>query len=199
LPDSKRAFRRNAPLFAAHLSSLPTRTVTDHRLVCRFLEEEGNISALIRFKGSTRRERIITVVNGCQIYVFQRVLPNPEDPRKVTTAESSYSYGLGQNLEDDWLIRYDYVPERAEIDPEYQYPVGHVHFSGNSETYDAFKLDGKKLLHKLHSPTRRISLEDFLEHLIIELKVPTKRGKDSALELLAESRRISEEEKQTRL
>ncbi len=166
--------------------------------MCRILEEGENISALVRFKGSTRRERIVTLGNGCQIYVFQRILPNPEDPRKVTTAESSYSYGLGQNLEDDWLIRYDYVPERAESDPEYQYPVGHVHFGGNSETYEAFEMDDKKPLHKLHFPTGRISLEDFLEHLIIELGVPARQGKENALELLAESRRIFEDEQQTR-
>lgn len=102
-----------------------TRTVTDRRLVCRILEEGGDISVVVRFKGSTRRERIVTLGNGCQIYVFQRILPNPKDPRKVTTAESSYSYGLGQDLEEDWLVRYDYVPERAESDLEYQYPVGH--------------------------------------------------------------------------
>lgn len=176
-----------------------TRTVTDHRLVCRILEEGENISALVRFKGSTRGERIVTLGNGCQIYVFQRILPNSEDPRKVTTAESSYSYGVGQDLEDDWLVRYDYVPERAESDPEYQYPVGHLHFGGHSETYEAFEMEDKKPLHKLHFPTRRVSLEDFLEHLIVELKVPTRRGKDEALELLAESRRIFEGDKRTRL
>jgi hypothetical protein len=175
LPDSGSAFRRNAPLFAAHLSSLLTRTVTDQPLVCRFHEEEGVVSAFIRFKGRTRRERIVTLGNGCRIYVFQRLLPHPRDPRKVTTAESSYSYGVGQNLEDDWLIRYDYVPERAEKDPEYRYPVGHVHF-----------------------PTRRVSLEDFLEHLVVEMKVPTRRGQAKTLELLAESRRRFETEKRTR-
>jgi hypothetical protein len=198
LPDSGRAFRRNAPQFAAHLSSLLTRTVTDQPLVCRFHEEEGLVSAFIRFRGRTRRERTATLGNGCQIYVFQRVLPNPKDPRKVTTSESSYSYGVGQNLEDDWLIRYDYVPERAERDPEYKYPIGHVHFNGYSESYEAFEMDDKKPLHKLHFPTRRVSLEDFIEHLIIEMGVPTKRGQEKALELLAESRKRFETEKRTR-
>ena len=98
MPDSSRAFRRNAPLFAAHLSSLLTRTVTDQPLVCRFHEEEGLVSAFIRFRGNTRRERIVTLGNGCQIYDFQRIIPNLEGPRKVTTAESSYSYGLA------WII-----------------------------------------------------------------------------------------------
>lgn len=166
--------------------------------MCRILEEEGNISALIRFRGRTRRERIVTLGNGCQISVFQRILPNPDDPRKVTTAESSYSYGVGRNLEDDWLIRYDYVPERAEADPEYQYPVGHVHFNGYSETYEDFEMADKKPLHKLHFPTRRVSLEDFLEHLIVEMGAPTRQGKDKALELLAESRRTFQSEKRTK-
>ncbi len=198
MPASDKAFRRNAPQFAAHLSSLLTRTVTDHPLVCRIPEEEGHISALIRFRGQSRRERTVTLGNGCQISVFQRILPNPEDPRKVTIAESSYSYGVGQNLEEDWLVRYDYVPERAETDPEYQYPVGHIHFNGYSETYEAFEMADKKPLHKLHFPTQRISLEDFLEHLIVEMGVPTKQSKDEALELLAESRRTFQSEKRTR-
>ena len=143
----------------------------------RFHEEEGLVSAFIRFRGSTRRERIVTLGNGCQIYVFQRGQPNPEEPSTVTTAESSYSYGVGQNLEEDWLIRYDYVPERAERDPEYKYPVGHVHLNGYSESYEAFEMDNKKPLHKLHFPIRRVSLEDFMEHLIIEMGVPISGGK----------------------
>ena len=198
MPGSDRAFRRNASEFAAHLSSLLTRTVTDHPLVCRFHEEVGIVTALIRFKGATRRERIVTLGNGCQIYVFQRVLPNPEDTSKVTTAESSYSYGLDRDLENDWLIRYDYVPERAERDPEYNYPVGHVHFNGYSETYQAFEIADKKPLYKLHFPTRRVSLEDFVEHLIWELGVPTKQGDEQTMRLLAESREKFENEKRTK-
>lgn len=198
MPDSNRAFRRNAPKFAAHLSALLTRTITDHVLVCRLHEEEGIASAFICFKGSTRRERIVTLGNGCQIYVFQRILPNLEDSSKVTTAESSYSYGVGQNLEEDWLIRYDYVPERASSDSEYQYPVGHIHFNGYSESYESFEMDDKKPLHKLHFPTRRISLEDFVEHVIVEMGVPTKQGERKSLELLAESREGFEKEKRTK-
>lgn len=198
MPDSSRAFRRNAPLFAAHLSSPLTRTVTDQPLVCRFHEEEGLVSAFIRFRGSTRRERIVTLGNGCQIYVFQRVLPNPEDPRKVTTVESSYSYGVGGDFENDWLIRYDYVPDRAGSDPEYKYPAGHVHFNGYSETYEAFGMGDKKPLYKLHFPTRRVSLEDFVEHLVVEMEAPTRHGQEKALELLAESRERFENEKRTR-
>jgi hypothetical protein len=58
--------------------------------VCRFHEEEEVVSAFIRFKGAPKCERIVTLGNGCQIYVFRRVLSNPEDSRKITTAESSY-------------------------------------------------------------------------------------------------------------
>ena len=140
----------------------------------------------------------MTLGNGCQISVFQRILPSPGDTRKVTIAESSYSYGVGRNLEEDWLVRYDYVSERAETDPEYQYPVGHIHFNGYSEIYEAFEMADKKPLHKLHFPTKRVSLEDFLEHLIVEIGAPTKQGKDEALELLAESRRTFQSEKWTK-
>jgi hypothetical protein len=61
-----------------------------------------------------------------------------------------------------------------------------------------FEGEGKKQLDRLHFPTRRISLEDFIEHLIVELRVPTKRGEEAALEVLAESRRTFEEEKRTK-
>ncbi len=59
-------------------------------------------------------------------------------------------------------------------------------------------MDNKKPLHKLHFPTQHVGLEDFIEHLIIEMGVPTKRGQDKALQLLAESRKRFETEKRTK-
>ncbi len=135
-------------------------------------------NGLIRFQDRERRPIEVEFANGCKIRVLQRIVPNPEEPEeKVGTANYSYAYGFGENLDEGWLVRYDYVPEKAEREDGYQYPVGHVHFNGCSEAYEGFEVEGKSQLHKLHFPTRRISLEDFIEHLIIELRVPTKCGR----------------------
>lgn len=197
----RKAFGRNARGFTDHLSSLFTRTITDVSLGARVLPE-GSTSphtALIRFQDTDRSPTEVVLDNGCRVRILQRIVPHPEKPEdKVTTAEYSYAYGFGENLDEGWLVRYDYVPEMAESDEEYEYPVGHVHFNGYSEAYEAFEVEGKKRLERLHFPTRRISIEDFIEHLIVEIGVPTKRGKKAALEVLAESRRTFEREKRTK-
>ncbi len=116
------------------------------------------------------------------------MLPNPQGRTwKVTTVEYSYSYLLPPGSDEDWLLRYDYVPEEAG-NPEYKYPVAHVHFNGTSKAYESFTIPGKKPLPKIHCPTGRIALEDFIEHLIIEHRVPTHGDEKEALALLAQSR-----------
>jgi len=94
-------------------------------------------------------------------------------------------------------LRYDYVPEQA-TKPEYEYPVARVHFNGTSESYNNLAVSEDKPLHKLHCPTARITLEDFIEHMIIEFDAPTHGSKEAALELLADSRSTFQKEKRTR-
>lgn len=170
--------------------------VTDHPLTCRIPEDEEGTQAFIRFKGQDRESRTITLGNGLRVYVYQRVLPNPKDHRKVTTAEYQYMYGYGVPLKEHWIARWDYVPEE-EGNPEYDYPVAHVHFNGSPRAYDELPVEGKTPFHKLHFPTKRIAFEDFLEHLIVELKVPLRSGidKKKARELLADSRRGFEDKR----
>jgi len=197
----RKAFERNARGFTDHLSSLFTRTITDVPLGSRlfFDEETGTDNVLIRFLDNERRPVEVEAGNGCRIRVLQRIVPNPDNPQeKVRTANYSYAYGFGENLDEGWLVRYDYVPERAERDEEYEYPVGHVHFNGRSEAYERLEMEGKKELDRLHFPTRRVGLEDFIEHLVVEMGVPTKRGNGAALKVLAESRETFENEKRTR-
>lgn len=184
LPDIRAALQRNARKYTEHLSSLLTGTITDIPLVCQ-IPREGDPQALIRFRGENRESRTIALGNGLRIYVFQRILPNPDDSRKVTTAEYQYSYGFGEPYKEKWIARWDYVPEEEEK-PEYSYPVAHVHFNGTSSGYGEF--GGKdKPLHKLHFPTKRIALENFLEHLVVELNVPAKGGERKALDLFRDS------------
>lgn len=197
----RKAFERNARGFTDHLSSLFTRTITDVSLESRrfFDAETGTDNALIRFQDRERRPTDVRFDNGCRVRILQRIVPNPDNPQeKVRTANYSYAYGFGDSLDEGWLVRYDYVPERAERDEEYEYPVGHVHFNGRSEPYGLLEIEGKKGLDRLHFPTRRISMEDFIEHLVVEIGVPTKHGKEAAREVLAESRETFEREKRTK-
>jgi hypothetical protein len=194
LPDSEEtALRRKAPPFAKHLSSLFTRTITDHALRCEFVfdQRRKRHNALIRFRDT----KGITLGNGCRIRVLQRILLNPDDSSKVTTAEYQYMYGFSEDLDNEWTLRYEYVPEEAEFNPKFKYPVGHVHFNGISSSYERFQADDKKPYPDLHCPTRRIAVEDFIEHLITELRVPTKRAESECLELLDESRKTYEGKK----
>ena len=106
-----------------------------------------------------------------------------------------YSYILGLNPRTDWLARWDYEPDKKTN----QYPVPHVHFNGTSEAYDDFPARYQdKPLHDLHFPTDRITIEDFIEHLIIEFDTPTHHGKQAALELLDERRREFHKQRRTR-
>lgn len=179
-------FRRNAAKYTEHLSSLLTKTVTDQPLKALNAPPNG---ARIAFRdgGELGGRRSVELANGLWIRVFQLIRPNPGDGSKVQTAEYSYVYASSADADNDWLVRYDYVPEEASS-PGYRYPVAHVHFNGYSEKYERLAIPGKKPLEKLHFPTRRISLEDFIEHLIIEFAVPTRSDPEEALELLSDSR-----------
>lgn len=120
--------------------------------------------------------------------MLHRVVPNPDDDSKVMTAQYSYACGFGELLGDGWLARYEYDPEQAIKDPEYKYSVAHVHFNGHSEGYNPGAIPEGKSLQDLHFPTRRIALEDFVEHLIVELGVEPRGSRKAALRILADSR-----------
>lgn len=179
-------FRRNAARYTERLSSLLTRTVTDQPLKARNVPPNG---ARIAFRdgGELGGRRSVELANGLRIRVSQLIRPDPSDGSKVQTAEYSYVYASSVDADNDWLVRYDYVPEEASL-AEYRYPVAHVHFNGYSEHYERLAIAGKKPLERLHFPTRRILLEDFIEHLIIEFAIPTKCDPEEALELLSDSR-----------
>ena len=156
--------------------------------------------AFISFRGAERfgDSPSVELGNGCWIRVSQTILPHPKDSNKVTTASYSYSYALGPDPDQDWLLRYDYVPDEPTKNPEYEYPVAHVHFNGVSEAYNRLDQAEDKPLHKLHCPTERITIEDFIEHLIIEFDALTGTEKTAALKLLHESRKKFHEQHRTR-
>ncbi|MDN5696564.1 MAG: hypothetical protein L0G70_01165 [Rubrobacter sp.] len=84
------------------------------------------------------------------------------------------------------------------MEDDYEYPTAHLHFNGYSEDYESFYLENKKALHKLHFPSGRISLEDFIEHLIVEFGLLSEHKKRQAVQLLEESRSTFETSKRTR-
>lgn len=187
MPDSRERFKNNAELFAKHLSSLITRTLpVDRTLLCKTIydDKEERWNALIQLRPQT-----VTFENGYGIRILHRVIPNPDNDRKVMTANYSYAYGFGTLLEDGWLMRYEYDPEQLIKDPSYEYSVAHVHFNGESEGYEPTATPEAKPLHKLHFPTRRIFFEDFIEHLIVEMGVMPRKSKKAALEILDDSRK----------
>ncbi len=185
------SFERSAREFADALSSLLTRTITYQPLVCSFV---GRLNvALLQFRPDPElpERRYVELENGCWVSVLQRVVPNPEDPDRVRTAAYSYSYSLGPNPDEEWLVRYDYVPERSQ-DPEHPYPASHVHVNATNGSYDEFMASSgeDRPLSQVHFPTGRISLQDFVEHLLVEFRVPILYGRSmrEALEILEEGR-----------
>jgi hypothetical protein len=105
-----------------------------------------------------------------------------------------YAYALGPDPKTDWLLRYDdYAPYRPT-----KYPTAHVHFNGVSDAYSKFSNPGGKALRDVHCPTDRITIEDFIEHLILEYDAPTRDGKAAALRFLGQSRKRFHEQDRTR-
>lgn len=194
------AFRRNAPGFTEHLSSLLTQTITEHPLVCKFLP--GRAQALIRFRGDdTQSTRVyVPLRNGNSLCILQRIGPHPDPEKakdKVTTLEYLYAFRLGNDPTREPLVRYEYVPEEA-ANESYPYPKGHVHLSASVPEYDTLIAPARNPFHQIHFPTGRICLEDFIELLIVEFRVPTHGDRAEALKLLRGSKHVFLEQKKTK-
>jgi hypothetical protein len=186
------AFRRAAQEFADQLSKTLTRTISLIPLRCRFVRGKNEANLTFVPPAEDPNRRYVELANGCWVNVHQRLVPNANDPKIVSTARYSYSYSLGPDFDADWLVRNDYESE-VEGNPDYPYPVSHVHVNGTNEAYTEFVKNTQgedKPLSDVHLPTRRISLEDFIEHLIVEFKVPLLEGKTVAeiLTILNEGR-----------
>jgi len=175
------AFERNARRFADELSEALTGTISHVHLQYQPIPWKDQPGALLEFAPSNNDPdlRYVRLENGTWINVVQRLTPNADNPKVVSTAKYSYSYSLGPDPDKDWLVRYDYEPEK-EQDDEYPYPISHVHVNARNAIYDEFitKIKDKYTpLSHIHLPTKRISLEDFIDHLRVEFKVPLLHGK----------------------
>jgi hypothetical protein len=186
------AFRRKAQEFADELSKTLTQTMSPVPLRCRFVRGKNEASLTFVPPQENPDRRYVELANGCWVNVHQRLIPNRTNPKIVSTARYSYSYSLSPNFDDDWLVRYDYEPEEVD-NPEYPYPISHVHVNGINESYTEFmdRQGESKVLSDVHLPTKRISLEDFIEHLVVEFRVPLLEDKteEEVRDILEEGRR----------
>lgn len=99
----------------------------------------------------------------------------------VSTIATSISYRCSPEMRsEDWIIRYEYERGQAEAG-SYPYPVSHLHVNAEPRWYR-----GAKPFPDLHLPTRRLSLEEIIRHLIVEHDVPTLGPKQDALDFLDE-------------
>jgi hypothetical protein len=172
------AFRRGAQEFADELSKTLTTTISPVALRCRFVKGKNEANLTFVPPKEEPDRRYVELENGCWINVHQRLVPNKNKPKKVSTAKHSYSYSLSPNFDRDWLVRYDYEPEE-EDNLNYPYPISHVHINGVNESYRKFMVaqGEKKVLSDIHLPTKRIGLEDFIRHLLVEFRVPILKGR----------------------
>lgn len=185
------SFRRNAQEYREYLSSIATQTITRQPLACDFIG--GKQQALIHF-----RNGYTLLGNRCTLRILQRIGPHPSDEAKVTTLEYLYAFRIGSDPQQEPLVRYEYLSELA-VPEGYRYPRGHVHLSANVPEYDKLiERYEKKPLHQVHFPAGRISLEEFIELLIVEFHVPTHNGLEQARAFLKESRQVFLEEKKTK-
>jgi hypothetical protein len=99
--------------------------------------------------------------------------------RAVTTVAASIAYRCSAEMRsDDWIFRYDYERDSPEM---YPYPTAYLHVNAQPAYYR-----GVKPFPDLHLPTRRLSLEEIIRHLIVEHDVPTFGPKQAALDFLTE-------------
>lgn len=109
---------------------------------------------------------------------------------KMTTLSYSYQYSATSPEDPDWILRYEYEVE--PLNPKAKYPAGHLHVNAKPENYD--RVETVKDFPSLHLPTRRLSLEEIVWHLINE-HTPGISGayKEECFELLNESKTGYEE------
>lgn len=143
-------------------------------------------------------QRHAPLQNGYLLRIYQRLAPHPDYKEKVTTLQASYALILGDDPDTDWFVRYDYEPEEGR-NPNYQYPVAHVHINATSQLYDSHVTRyGGETLSSLHFPTGRLAIEDFIEFLIVQWRIPVCQGtSDEAVRFLRTSAETFRSEKQT--
>jgi hypothetical protein len=109
----------------------------------------------LKNKGFLKFEHVVRVLDATR----------PErNLNKMATISYSYQYSTTSPEDSDWVFRYEYEVEA--VDPHSRYPAGHLHV--NSEPKNYAQIETVKGFPSLHLPTRRLSLEEIIWHLINE-------------------------------
>lgn len=118
-------------------------------------------------------------------------VPGPERRlNKMATISYSCQYSTTSPDDPDWVFRYEY--ETEPLDARARYPVGHLHVNAEPRNYS--QIETIKGFSSLHFPTRRLTLEEILWHLINEYTPSVSNvEKDEWFELLNESKAGYEE------
>jgi hypothetical protein len=152
------------------------RTISQARLG---LHLQTRDSALIAHRDQrTRRTSALPLGNGKYLSVLMLVRIRSG---LVTTDARSVGYRCSDDDHgEDWIFRYEY-DRRAAARGDYPYPIAHLHVNASPVCYE-----GSKPFPDLHLPTRRLSLEEIVRHLIVEHGVPTIGSREEALGFLDE-------------
>jgi len=127
-------------------------------------------------QGRYREFSSIPLVNGHYLTALMEVRLTPQG---VTTDKTAIAYRRSPELYgEDWIFRYEYERKQA-AESDYAYPISHLHVNASPQYYA-----GKKPFPDLHLPTRRLSLEEIIRHLILEHDVPTLGSVEEALRFL---------------
>ena len=114
---------------------------------------------------TSRRGQPVPLSNGMYLNVQLALQVAPGSPRLEMTA-ATFSYQAGPDLDDPRLV-FEYHYER---DSQSGYPDCHLHVHATSQHYPF----GKPFA-RLHLPTRRLTLEQIVWHLIQEHGVQPRR------------------------
>jgi hypothetical protein len=134
------------------LNGVLNRTVSDSRLTVAEIPGLSGAFQLVRLVGGDDAALELHGTPAC-LFVQQVVFIEDEQCRT-----ESYVYSLQADASrGSWRIRWEY---RRESPADYAYPRAHVHINGTFP-------DGTPI-GALHIPTRRVSLEHVVRHLITD-------------------------------
>ncbi len=148
--------------------------------ISNFVEDMDRLPMIepiaLKNKGFLKFEHVVRVLD----------VPGPErNLNKMATISYSCQYSTTSPEDKDWVFRYEYEVE--PVDPNSRYSAGHSHV--NAEPRNYAQIETVKGFPSLHLPTRRLSLEEILWHLINEHTPSISNAdKDEWFSLLDESK-----------
>jgi hypothetical protein len=157
---SERAANATAREFAQLVGRVVNTTVSAAPITFVEVEDEEPLGYIAHCERKVRPVPL-PLSNGYYLFLFHLlgVRPRGEDSY-LTTLEYRYVYQA--SLDDrSWIFRYEYA---REPEPNYPYPLCHVHVNASPEGYS-----GDKEFPDLHLPAGdRVTIESVVRHLMVE-------------------------------